>query len=78
MLTGATDHLRSPRIECPRRSLGKSDFAGAAAGGRADGIPYPGTFVVDQEWIVRAKLFYEGYQERLDAAELLKAIKGIN
>lgn len=37
-----------------------------------DGVPYPGTYLVDQKGVVRAKLFLEGYRERHSVAELLK------
>lgn len=39
------------------------------------GIPYPGTFVIDKQGIVRAKLFREGYKLRHDTAELIAAAK---
>ena len=32
-----------------------------AAKGKAEGVPHPGTFVLDQEGVIRAKLFLEGY-----------------
>lgn len=41
------------------------------------GIPYPGTYLLDQQGIVRAKLFNDGYRERHPTAELLEAIKAI-
>ena len=39
-----------------------------------DGVPYPGTILVDQEGVVRAKLFVDGYKERHSVAQLLKAV----
>ena len=39
------------------------------------GVPHPGTYLVDKDGVVRAKLFLERYQERhtthalIDAAE---------
>ena len=42
-------------------------------GGRIDGVPYPGTFVLDAHGVVRAKLFHEGYKERHSAREILDA-----
>lgn len=39
------------------------------------GIPYPGTFLIDQQGIVRAKLFYKGYRDRHAAEELIEAAK---
>jgi peroxiredoxin len=31
---------------------------------QGDGIPHPGTFLVDRDGIIRAKLFEHGYQKR--------------
>ncbi len=42
-----------------------------------DGIPYPGTYLVDKEGVVRAKLFVDGYKERHSADELVKAAEGL-
>jgi peroxiredoxin len=38
-----------------------------------DGVPYPGTFLVDREGIIRAKLFVDGYRERHSVEALLQA-----
>ena len=35
-----------------------------AAKGKAEGVPNPGTFILDQEGVIRAKLFLEGYRDR--------------
>ncbi len=43
------------------------------AQGRTDGIPHPGTFLLDASGIVRAKLFYGGYKKRQSAADILRA-----
>ena len=42
---------------------------------RWEGIPHPGTFIVDQKGIIRAKLFYDNYKVRHDTEELLEALK---
>ena len=42
-------------------------------GGRAEGIPYPGTMIIDREGVIRGKLFLEGYKERHTTEELIKA-----
>ncbi len=47
-------------------------------GGRIDGVPYPGTFVIDTNGKVVAKLFHEGYRKRHAAADIIKAAKAIN
>ncbi len=42
---------------------------------RWNGIPHPGTFIVDQKGIIRAKLFLDDYRERHAAAAVAKALK---
>jgi peroxiredoxin len=48
-----------------------------AAKGKAEGIPNPGTFIVDRQGVIRAKLFLEGYRDRHTTEELVKAAKAI-
>jgi peroxiredoxin Q/BCP len=38
-----------------------------------DGIPYPGTLLVDKEGVIRAKLFVDGYRDRHSVDELVEA-----
>jgi peroxiredoxin len=45
------------------------------ATGRGDGIPYPGTFVLDTNGVIRAKLFLDGYRDRHEVEPLLKALR---
>lgn len=40
-----------------------------------DGLPYPGTILIDQQGVIQAKLFREGYKERHGNDELLEAAK---
>jgi peroxiredoxin len=47
------------------------------AKGKTQGIPYPGTMVLDQEGIIRAKLFLDGYKDRHKTDALIKAAKEI-
>ncbi len=42
-----------------------------------DGVPYPGTFIVDQQGIIRAKLFVDGYKDRHSVEELIRAGESI-
>ena len=42
---------------------------------RWSGIPHPGTFIVDQKGVIRAKLFLENYRERQPAEVVAKALK---
>jgi peroxiredoxin Q/BCP len=48
-----------------------------AAKGKAEGVPNPGTFVLDREGVIRAKLFLEGYRQRHTTEELIKAAKAV-
>jgi peroxiredoxin len=47
------------------------------AKGKTEGIAYPGTMVIDQDGVIRAKLFLDGYRDRHTAKDLIKAAKGI-
>ena len=38
-----------------------------------DGVPYPGTLLVDKDGVIRAKLFVDGYRERHSVEELIRA-----
>jgi hypothetical protein len=40
-------------------------------GGRAYGIPHPGTFIVDRKGVVVSRFFEDAYQERYTAATIL-------
>ena len=42
---------------------------------RWSGIPYPGTFIVDTNGIIRSKLFLEGYQDRHASEALAGALQ---
>lgn len=44
---------------------------------RVQGIPYPGTFILDQKGIIRAKQFYRGFRKRHDSAQLIQAVKAL-
>jgi len=48
------------------------------AGKRVDGIPHPGTFIVDRAGVIRAKLFHEGYKERHVSEQIIEAAKPID
>ena len=45
------------------------------ATGRTSGIPYPGTFVVGTDGVIRAKLFLEGYEKRASTEAIVTALK---
>ena len=42
-----------------------------------DGVPYPGTLLVDKEGVVRAKLFVDGYKDRHSVDDLVKAAESL-
>jgi len=41
--------------------------------GRAAGVPYPGTFIIDAKGVVQNKVFLDGYRQRHTTDELIKA-----
>jgi len=49
------------------------DLLNKEAKGKAEGVPYPGTFLIDKDGVIRAKLFLDGYRERHTTDALLKA-----
>lgn len=49
-----------------------------AAKGKAEGVPYPGTFIVDSKGVIRAKVFLEGYRVRHTSEALSKAAKSFD
>ena len=48
-----------------------------AAKGKAVGVPYPGTFIVDSQGVIRAKLFLEGFRDRHTTEALIQAAKSV-
>jgi peroxiredoxin Q/BCP len=48
-----------------------------SARGKAEGVPHPGTFILDQEGVIRAKLFLEGYRDRHTSEALVKAAMAV-
>ena len=48
-----------------------------AARGKAEGVPNPGTFILDQQGVIRAKLFLEGYRDRHTTDALIEAAKAV-
>jgi peroxiredoxin len=54
--------------EMAKKKLGKLEL---------DGVPYPGTLIVDRDGVIRAKLFEDGFVKRHTPAELIKAAEGL-
>jgi peroxiredoxin len=48
-----------------------------SAKGRAQGVPNPGTFIVDQAGVIRAKLFLEGYRDRHTTDALIESARAV-
>ena len=48
-----------------------------AAKGKAEGVAHPGTFILDQHGVIRAKLFLEGIRERHSTEALITAAKAV-
>jgi peroxiredoxin Q/BCP len=48
-----------------------------AAKGKAEGVPNPGTFILDQSGVIRAKIFLDGYRDRHTTAALIEAAKAV-
>ena len=48
-----------------------------AARGKAVGVPEPGTFILDREGVIRAKLFLEGFRSRHTTDALIEAARTI-
>jgi peroxiredoxin len=59
------------------RTIDAYHIRNEAAKGRAEGVPNPGTFILDREGIIRAKLFLEGYRQRHTTEALIEAAKSI-
>ena len=48
-----------------------------AAKGKAVGVPHPGTFILDREGVIRAKVFLEGFRDRHTTEALVEAAKTV-
>jgi hypothetical protein len=51
-------------------TIKRYNILNASASGRTEGIPHPGTFVIDRRGIVVSRSFEERYQERTSAGSL--------
>lgn len=61
----------------PSKTIDAYHIRNEAAKGKAMGVPHPGTYILDQEGVIRAKLFLEGYRDRHTTAALIKAAKSV-
>lgn len=59
-------------------ALKNAEMVGKAFGKvNLDGVPYPGTILIDQAGVVRAKLFVDGYRDRHSVDDLVKAAESM-
>jgi hypothetical protein len=40
-------------------------------------VPFPGTFLLDRDGVIRAKIFLEGFRDRHTTEALLKAARAV-
>jgi peroxiredoxin len=59
------------------RTIDAYHIRNEAAKGKAEGVPHPGTFIIDQVGVIRAKLFLEGYRDRHTTEALIEAAKDV-
>jgi peroxiredoxin len=50
---------------------------GKKAPSKWQGIPHPGTFIIDQKGTIRSKLFLESYRKRNPASVILEVAKDL-
>ncbi len=51
------------------------DAYGIRNSSRRDGLPHPGTFILNAEGMVLVKLFHEGYRKRHTSEAIIDAVK---
>ena len=70
----ATAKITFPLLSDPdSKTIKAYELLNKEAKGKADGVPYPGTFVLDKDGVIRAKLFLDGYRDRHAVEDLIKA-----
>ncbi len=80
VLKTASDRMKItfPLLSDPEsNTIAAYNILNESAKGKAAGIPYPGTFIIDQEGVIRAKLFLEGYRDRHSTEALVKAARAV-
>lgn len=67
-----------PLLSDPRsKTIDAYHIRNETAKGKAEGVPLPGTFIVDQQGVIRAKLFLEGYRDRHTTNALVDAAAAV-
>lgn len=59
------------------QTIAKYGLLNKEAKGKSEGIPYPGTIVIDRTGVIRAKLFLNGYRDRHSTKDLIKAATAV-
>ena len=80
VLKSFTDRMKItfPLLSDPEsRTIEAYHIRNEAARGKAEGVPHPGTFILDRKGVIRAKIFLEGYRDRHTTAALIEAAKTI-
>ncbi len=73
-----TSKITFPLLSDPKsKTIEDYHILNPAAKGKAEGVPYPGTFIVDRKGVIRAKLFLDGYRDRHSTDALIKAGKSV-
>ena len=57
------------------KTIDAYDIRNKEAPARWNGIPHPGTFIVDRKGVIRARLFLDNYRERHAADAVILALK---
>ncbi len=67
-----------PMLSDPEsRTIEAYHIRNPAARGKAEGVPHPGTFILDRQGVIRAKLFLENFRERHSTDALIDAARTI-
>ena len=70
--------IRFPLLSDPEhQTIADYGLTNKEAKGKLNGVPYPGTILLDSKGVIRGKAFFEGYRERHGPDELLKIAEGI-
>jgi peroxiredoxin len=80
VLTNFSDRMKItfPMLSDPgSKTIEAYHLRNEAAKGRAAGVPNPGTFILDREGVIRAKLVLEGYRDRHTSDALIEAVKAV-
>ena len=80
VLKSASDRMKIafPLLSDPgSKTIDAYHIRNDAARGKAEGVPNPGTFILDRDGVIRAKLFLEGYRDRHTTQALVEAAKAV-